>query len=182
MVSYSNEHLVARRQQMCKMAFIRNTTRLLSDHTSHIQPRHQHLSTSTKDTSSSSNTSMDCCSMENYTGFRIDYDIGDEAHTPSDMIIKSTTQEAMEDADSLQKYNFAFIKRSDGSFTYAILFRRSSDSLTFVMDTNGSTKEVSRKRWSEMVRLVSTKPQRHSHTSDKRRKRHQMPDKSVHYQ
>ena len=87
--------------------------------------------------------------------FRQDYALGDTVRSPSDMIIKATPEDAMDAADSLLKHDFAFVKRSDGSFTYAILAFRSRDSLTFVMSGTGSTKTVSRRRWTESVRPVA---------------------------
>ena len=89
------------------------------------------------------------------TTFRQDYALGDTTRSQSDMIIKATPEDAMDAADSLLKHDFAFVKRSDGSFTYAILAFRSRDSLTFVMSGTGSTKTVSRRRWTESVRPVA---------------------------
>ena len=60
------------------------------------------------------------------------------------------------------------------------LTARSSDSLIFVMDTDGSSKEVTRKFLSEIVQLCSLTQTRYSRTSDTRRTRQKMPNKSVH--
>ena len=84
-------------------------------------------------------------------GMRSDYTVGDILRSPNHMI-PTTTPEAV---TSLQVDDYAFIQRSDGSYSYAILGSRTQDSLTFVMCTQGSTKTLSRKRWGELIRLVA---------------------------
>ncbi len=54
-------------------------------------------------------------------GFRGDYDLGDSARASSHMIVEPTSKQALQAAGSLNKHDFAFVKRSDGSCTYAIL-------------------------------------------------------------
>jgi len=80
------------------------------------------------------------------------------------------------DIDSLKRHDFAFVKRSDGTYTYAILAFRSSDinskkatvveedseegddeKMVFVMNNNGSTKIIRKKYWSKLIRFVSMK-------------------------
>lgn len=89
-------------------------------------------------------------------GFRTDYEIGQGIRSMLHMITHASPQQSIDAADTLEKHDFAFIKRRDGSYTYAILAKRTENSFTFVMSTNGSVKKVSRKHWSELVRLVNT--------------------------
>ena len=102
-------------------------------------------------------------SEEHHRGFRNDYILGDFVRSPSHMIADPTSQ----DISSLQKHDFAFIKRSNGSYSYAILaFRsfmpikdgtRTEECMTFVMKENGSTKIIRERSWSEFVRPASVK-------------------------
>ena len=55
---------------------------------------------------------------------------------------------------------FSFIKRSNGSYSYAILANRSmepikGECLTFVMNESGSTKTVRKCDWGERIRLIA---------------------------
>ena len=84
------------------------------------------------------------------------------------MIIEPTSAKAISAARSLKTNDYAFVKRSDGSFSYAILayrcmvpFRKSAknkimmeECMVFVVSSAGSTKMV-RKSQSGSVRLVS---------------------------
>lgn len=61
---------------------------------------------------------------------------------------------------SLNNYDFAFIKRTDGTWTYAILAYRSTldngeECMMFVMNEAGSTKLIRRRQWGEFVRCVA---------------------------
>mmetsp|Transcript_17054 Transcript_17054/g.36990 ORF Transcript_17054/g.36990 Transcript_17054/m.36990 type:complete len:600 (+) Transcript_17054:628-2427(+) len=99
-------------------------------------------------------------------GFREDYALGDTARDPSHMIVEPNPEKAMEAVTSLSKHDFAFVKRSDGLFSYAILGFRSdegattqspshNDSITFVLSGTGCTKMLKRSQWVEFVRLVN---------------------------
>mmetsp|Transcript_22752 Transcript_22752/g.38946 ORF Transcript_22752/g.38946 Transcript_22752/m.38946 type:complete len:250 (+) Transcript_22752:156-905(+) len=104
-------------------------------------------------------------------GFRSDYSLGDTIRTPCHMVEHPDSEQAFQAVNSLKKHDFAFIKRSDGSYTYAILAFRSLelpdngsntgtvDSLDeymgFVMCNNGSVKMVKRKQWVEFIRPVA---------------------------
>ena len=67
----------------------------------------------------------------------------------------------------LQIHNFAFVRRSDGQWTYAILAYREGDAaLIFVVDTDGGTKTVRRGRWHSHIRLVNGSPRNHSDVND----------------
>merc|ERR1719296_222792 len=74
----------------------------------------------------------------------------------------------------LQKHDFAFVKRSDGSYSYAILAFRSfepikkgtgtEECMTFVTNKIGSTKIIRERHWSEFIRMPSPVEQRTVHT------------------
>ncbi|KAL3787533.1 hypothetical protein HJC23_013742 [Cyclotella cryptica] len=84
--------------------------------------------------------------------------LGDIA-TPQDMHIEPNPQKAHENAASLRLHSFAFILRSNGDWTYAILTNRPVESgpeasIRFVLDTEGRTKILKSKYWSKCIRLV----------------------------
>mmetsp|Transcript_32726 Transcript_32726/g.60340 ORF Transcript_32726/g.60340 Transcript_32726/m.60340 type:complete len:281 (-) Transcript_32726:181-1023(-) len=56
---------------------------------------------------------------------------------------------------SLQIHDFAFILRSDGQWTYAIIADRNEDVIRFVADTRGSHKALTRRNWATHIRLVN---------------------------
>lgn len=100
-------------------------------------------------------------------GFREDYVIGETIRSQSHMITEPTPEQATKAVSTLKKHDFAFIKRSDGSFSYAILAFRSigtdnkinnharyDEEMTFVMCCQGSTKVVRKRHWRKVVRLV----------------------------
>ena len=100
-----------------------------------------------------------------YSGFRNDYVLGETVRCRSHMIIKPTFEEAGFAADSLNVHNYAFVKRSDGSFSYAIVANRlgskntsgteaREECLLFVVDSNGSIKKLYKKSWNRSVRLI----------------------------
>lgn len=80
-------------------------------------------------------------------------DLGDVG-SPRDMVVSDSSR-ARAIVHALQKHDFAFVVRSDGSWTYAIVAERKEATLRFVVDRRGATKELSRRRWSESVRLVN---------------------------
>ena len=95
-------------------------------------------------------------------GFRKDYSLGETTRSRCHMIIEPTSV-----VSSLKKHDFAFVKRSDGSYSYAILACRlmepikgtnnTEECMTFVMSDVGATKIVRKSNWSEYIRLVSMK-------------------------
>lgn len=89
-----------------------------------------------------------------YDTFLPHLNIGDVG-TSQDMVQAEPSQYEI---NSLQNHDFAFIKRSDGlSWTYAIIASRTENTIRFVVDTDGSTKYVSRNHWQTHVRLVNAK-------------------------
>lgn len=70
-------------------------------------------------------------SSKHHAGFRLDYSLGETARRSSHMIIETNTQRAIDAVDNtLSSHDFAWIKRSDGTFTYSILAYRSSAALS----------------------------------------------------
>jgi hypothetical protein len=96
-----------------------------------------------------------------YSGARNDYSLGDKARCTSHMIIRDDPQEAFHQVSRLKQHDFAFVKRTDGLWTYAILAHRYIDEgeecMLFVMHQRGSTKTITKKKWASLVRLVADK-------------------------
>ena len=110
------------------------------------------------------------------------YNIGDACRTPQDMIICSSKHAATESAGLLKKWGGAFIKRSSGVWTYAILIERAlqpidvikrrleyfywttvwevdpryemEDSMLFAIDGDGGTKIIPRHAWAKYIRRI----------------------------
>ena len=110
-----------------------------------------------------------------YGGFRPDYNLGDMLRSPQHLITEPSYKRFLSSTQALNKQEFAFIKRSNGSFSYAILAHRSmeppknkgltstgensevmlEECMTFVMNETGSTKMIRQRFWAEHVRLVA---------------------------
>lgn len=95
-------------------------------------------------------------------GFRRDYSLGDSARCFSHLIFHSPMHQATRAAASLKKHDFAFVRRSDGSYVYSIVAYRQAprvpgeeEFMIFVIDGAGSTKVVERRYWGTFVRLVA---------------------------
>lgn len=114
------------------------------------------------------------------------YYIGDACRTPKDMIICSSKHEAKASASLLKKWDGAFIKRSSGVWTYAVLIERApqplnvlkkrleyfywatvwevdprdevEDSMLFAIDDDGSTKIIPEHIWAKYVRRLNPTP------------------------
>ena len=95
-------------------------------------------------------------------GYRPDYKLGQTVRSSSHIKIPTSSEVLLQQVSTLMKYDFAFIKRSNGLYSYAILAYRTNDndkkgdSLTFVMDDKGCTKMIRKKYWCEYIRLVNT--------------------------
>mmetsp|Transcript_46508 Transcript_46508/g.97727 ORF Transcript_46508/g.97727 Transcript_46508/m.97727 type:complete len:346 (-) Transcript_46508:88-1125(-) len=100
-------------------------------------------------------------------GFRRDYSLGDTVRSQSHMIIEPSYDKTIQAVDSLCKHDFAFVKRSDGSYSYSILAYRcdepikgtnhSEECMVFVMNDIGATKMIRKRYWHKLIRLVSMK-------------------------
>jgi len=78
------------------------------------------------------------------------------AGTAQDMIImESSDSIALRMINSLRIHDFVFILRSDGRWTYAIIADKQKDIIRFVVDADGCTKTLSKKHWSNSIRLVN---------------------------
>jgi len=94
------------------------------------------------------------------------YRIGEKLRSQSHMITEASSERGIEAVSTLNKHDFAFIKRSDGSYSYAILAYRSTkpikgipeveECMTFVISSAGATKMIRKRHWSEIIHLVST--------------------------
>ena len=97
----------------------------------------------TKSTSSSTKSSSNEAQHLRYQGFRSDYALGEVVRSPADMVIETSTKAAIRSVSALQMHDFAWVRRSDGSFTYAIIAYRTDDKLTFLTCDASSTKSIS---------------------------------------
>ena len=108
-------------------------------------------------------------------GFRKDYALGDTARVASHMIIETNPERAIHSIGTLTLYDFAWVKRSDGTYSYSILAYRSSsggganeadedddeegqaaeERMTFVLSNLGCTKVISKSQWGKCIRLVA---------------------------
>eukprot|EP00956_Cyclotella_meneghiniana_P017186 scaffold27752_cov70-Cyclotella_meneghiniana.AAC.1 len=90
---------------------------------------------------------------------RRDYDLGDIARSPSHMIIDTSPQATC--VSELNDHDFAFVNRSGGSWSYAILAHRhqshdeNKEYMVFVVDKMGSTKTIKKRQWAKCVRCVT---------------------------
>ena len=95
--------------------------------------------------------------------FRKDYVLGEAIRSPSHMTMESTPERAFKAvAGSLHKSEFAFIKRSDGSYCIVHVRRvgssfRGLSYICHVSKLQYCTKTITRNRGSELVRLVAAK-------------------------
>eukprot|EP00984_Skeletonema_dohrnii_P036446 scaffold37446_cov155-Skeletonema_dohrnii-CCMP3373.AAC.3 len=89
------------------------------------------------------------------------YVLGDEVKGDHHMMIPKTVTEALQNASTLNALDFAFVLRSNDSWTYAIVAEKSFHKdlglvLRFVLDKNGTTKTIRRKYWGKGVRPVNS--------------------------
>lgn len=91
--------------------------------------------------------SSDSCSNDTYLPH---LELGDTG-TPQDMLQEFDPVKF----SSLQEHDFAFVLRSDGKWTYAIISDRRMEAIRFVVDFNGDTKTCPRSAWASRIRLVN---------------------------
>ena len=105
-------------------------------------------------------------------GLKVVYSLGEKPRSSSHIIIESSTQKATEMVSRLKIHDFAWIKRSNGSWTYAILAYKSyienalgikEECLVFAMSTRGATRAIKKHQWAECIRLVAAE-EKLSHT------------------
>jgi hypothetical protein len=87
------------------------------------------------------------------------YALGDSPSHIRHMIIPSTLKQGVEYASTLQTLDFAFVLRSNGTWTYAIvcdiLMCNNNPSIKFVVDQRGCTKTLRKKYWGKYIRLIN---------------------------
>lgn len=115
------------------------------DETYHHE-RHQHHSDSIQSSTTGCQTSL----------ANFGYNLGDEVKEDYHM-----ATEALQNASSLKALDFAFVLRSNGTWTYSVVAERSYHKdlglvLRFVLDKKGTTKTLKRKYWERGVRTVNT--------------------------
>ena len=92
-------------------------------------------------------------------GFRKDYKLGDSARSVSHMKIVESHHQSFIEASKIKTYDFAFIRRNDGSWTYAICatqFKEAGeDCMLFVLNETGATKVLKRRFWADFIRPVA---------------------------
>lgn len=89
------------------------------------------------------------------------YELGDQVKGDHHMIIPKTATEALQNASTLNAFDFAFVLRSNDTWTYAIIAEKCFHKdlglvLRFVLDKKGTTKTIRRKYWEKGVRPVTT--------------------------
>eukprot|EP00956_Cyclotella_meneghiniana_P039665 scaffold176605_cov60-Cyclotella_meneghiniana.AAC.1 len=90
---------------------------------------------------------------------RGDYVLGECARSLSHMMIDSSPHEIK--VTELEKHDFAFVKRSDGSWSYAILAHRhrsrneENEYMMFVLNYVGATKTFKKRQWAKGIRCVA---------------------------
>ncbi len=98
-------------------------------------------------------------------GFRVDYVVGEAPRSSSHMIIEPCFKKTTEKASQLKNHDYAWIKRSDGSWTYGILACKSyvnsslgvkEECLVFALCAKGSTKVIKKHQWAKFIRFVAT--------------------------
>jgi len=113
------------------------------------------------------------------------YELGETLHHLSHMTVESTVEASMASIQSLRNHDFCFLKRSDGSYTYATLAHRTmemkrcstasterereddtEECMTFVVSGTGCTKMIKKRQWVEFVKRVSPHLSK-SHNNDK---------------
>ena len=88
------------------------------------------------------------------------YVLGDSPQCLSHMIIETCPQAAFERVSRLNVHDFAFVKRTNGSWSYAILASRYVDTnneehMVFVLNGIGATKIFKRSQWASCVCCVA---------------------------
>lgn len=86
----------------------------------------------------------------------------DEGDSDEDGNCQSSRDEAFVEKaiGQLRHLDAAFVRRSDGSWTYAIMADRTDDSIRFVVNRKGSTKSYPKNIWRSSVRRVRVLTQR----------------------
>ena len=95
-----------------------------------------------------------------HIGNLLGYVLGDSPRCHSHMIVETCPKSAIERVSRLNRHDFAFVKRSNGSWSYAILADRhvainNEEHMMFVLNGMGYTKIVERSQWGKCVSCVA---------------------------
>lgn len=82
-------------------------------------------------------------------------DLGDIGSADDILTIENNPTIAEQNINSLKTHDFAFCLGYDGRWTYSIIAHKNCNSILFVLDTKGTTREVHRDYWVYTVRLVN---------------------------
>ena len=95
--------------------------------------------------------------LKSYCSRRDDYTLGEIVRSFSHMMDVIRPQSVYQ----LENCDFAFVKRSNGSWTYAMLAHRSrgnsheEEHMMFVLDEKGSSKVIDEKDWARFIRCLA---------------------------
>jgi len=101
-----------------------------------------------------------------HRGLRQDYEIGESIRCPSHMIVEPTWEQAFHSVNSLKKHDFAFVRRSDGSYSYAIVGSRylkhddntsiyGEEVMEFIVNSAQSKKSFPKSLWVSFIHCVA---------------------------
>lgn len=126
------------------------------------QKRKSETTTTSSEAGTTSPPSSEAAATSPTSLAHLGYELGDHVKGDDHMVIPKTATEAIQNASTLNTFDFAFVLRSDDSWTYAIVAEKSFHKdlglvLRFVLDKKGTTKTIRRKYWEKGVRLVSPK-------------------------
>eukprot|EP00956_Cyclotella_meneghiniana_P032940 scaffold92252_cov71-Cyclotella_meneghiniana.AAC.1 len=98
--------------------------------------------------------------MHSQVDNQVDYVLGDPPRYLSHMIIESCPEASLKRVSSLNIHNFAFVKRSNGSWWYAMLADRyldmnNEEHMMFLLSETGCTKTVRKCQWGNCVSCVA---------------------------
>ena len=82
-------------------------------------------------------------------------DLGDAGTTRDMILFEHSPSIALKIMNSLRVHDFAFIQRSSGQWTYAIIAEKREDAIRFVVNGNGDTKTLSKKHWYTSIRWAN---------------------------
>ena len=90
------------------------------------------------------------------------YSLGDIPSSNRHMITPSSLKDGIEYASTLQPLDFAFILRSNGTWTYAVVCdilncnnNNNKSSIKFVVDRQGCTRTIPKKYWGKYICLIN---------------------------
>lgn len=92
--------------------------------------------------------------MRHHPSYLSSYSLGD-AGKLSDMIVDNCESSSEQNVAALRVHDFAFVRRANGNWTYAILSDKpDGDHARFVVNVKGATKIFSKKELAKHVRLI----------------------------